>query len=82
MAAACSLNTFIIFDELVRSPPVVIPDLIPDFIGTNLYPEVFEMTRFRPQFIPGLFGAGMTKNSIFGLFTMPSFLEMSFFVTG
>jgi hypothetical protein len=50
------------FDGTVKSPPTVIPDLIPDVIGRNLYPEVVETTRFRPQFIPGLFGVGVGIN--------------------
>jgi hypothetical protein len=35
-------------DGFVTSAVVVIPDVIPDVIGINLYPEVVETTRFRP----------------------------------
>jgi hypothetical protein len=35
-------------DEIVKSRLIVIPDVIPDVIGINLYPEVVETTRFRP----------------------------------
>jgi indolepyruvate ferredoxin oxidoreductase, beta subunit len=57
----------VILDEAVKSLPAVIPDLIPDRIGINLYPELVEMTGFRLQFIPsgaGIRGRNDEKRSI------------------